>query len=51
MTRRNALDIPRFAIEQIDLVKRITRLALALENHLLTITAKVAFACAGAFEG
>jgi hypothetical protein len=51
MTWGNTLDIPRLAIKQIDLIERITRLAFTLENHLLTITAKVAFTGPGTFEG
>ena len=51
MARADPLDVPRFAIQQIDLVKGVAWLTLALEDHLLAIAAEIAFACPGAFEG
>src|SRR6266536_2368749 len=42
--------VPRFQIENINLIKRIFRLSFALKNQRLAVRGKITFAAAAAFE-
>jgi hypothetical protein len=47
---RDALDVTRGEIEGVDLIERVARLALALEDQALSVGCPVAFAGAPALD-
>ena len=47
---RDPLDIPRFPVEQVDLIERIGLFSLALEDHVAAIPAEITLASTSSFK-
>ena len=50
VTGRYSVEVASFEIEQIDLIKRVARVAFTLKNHLVSIMRKIAFAGSFTFQ-